>query len=82
MPPPSCRGVTMVTTHPLKVRRGRGPTGHGHGDGLVNGLVVPLGPCRQTMRRELGLACQERQEAVSPLSAWPPGDLGHPPERL
>ena len=41
-----------------------------------------LGPCRQTVRRELGLARQERQEAVSPLLAWPPGDLGHPPERL
>ena len=49
---------------------------------FIDGVVVVLGPRRQTVCRELGLARQERQEAVSPLLAWPPGDLGHPPESL
>ena len=51
-------------------------------DGPGDGPIVPLGPGRQTVGRKLGLPRQERQETVSPLLTRPPGDLGHPLERL
>jgi hypothetical protein len=46
-------------------------------DGPGDGVVVPLAHGRETLGRRLGLACQERQEMVSPLLTWPPGDLSH-----
>ena len=51
-------------------------------DGPGDGPIVPLGPGRQTVGRKLGLPHQERQETMSPLLMRPPGDLGHPLERL